>query len=183
MSLLLSTFCIVTWAKQWRHKRSRLLSESPTEEIICIYFLCVQRRCNTPMFRDFTGTVRYGDNCPHSVQFDTDSYWIGIGIFASGWMSPDRDNFITYKASEGKQCKGIVAGLKIEGRGTLKFRIYDNDGIAHTITVPNSVHILDLLMVLVSPQYWAQQTSDGNKSTSDDKNTIPTLWGYMKTIP
>ena len=70
-------------------------------------------------------------------------------------MSPDRDHFITYKSLEGQECKGIAAGLKIEGRGTLKFRIdnNDNNGIIHTITVPNSVHIPDLPMVLVSPQH------------------------------
>ena len=66
-------------------------------------------------------------------------------------MSPDRDQFITYKASKGQEFKGIAAGLRIEGRGTLKFRIDDNNGITHSITVPNSVHTLDLPMVLVSP--------------------------------
>ena len=42
-------------------------------------------------------------------------------------------------------------GLNIEGREMLKFIIDDNDGITHTINVPNSVHILYLPMVLVSP--------------------------------
>ena len=78
-------------------------------------------------------------------------------------MYPNRDQFITYMASEGQSCKGIPAGLKIEGRGTVKFIIDDNNGITHSITAPNSVHTLDLPMVLVSPQYWAQQTSDETK--------------------
>ena len=60
---------------------------------------------------------------------------------------------ITYKASEGKDLKGTAAGLKVEGRVMLKLIIDDDDGIPHTITVTNSVHILDLPMVLVSPQH------------------------------
>ena len=102
------------------------------------------------MFRDYAGTVRVANDSPRSILFDTDSYRIGIGNFASFCMSHDRDHFITYNASDVQECKGIVACLKIEVRGALKFRI-DNDGITHSITVPNSVHIPDLPMVLVSP--------------------------------
>ena len=71
-------------------------------------------------------------------------------------MSPDRDHVITYKASECQECKGIAAGLKIEGRGTLKFRIDDDDVITHSIPIQNSVHIPYLPMVLVSPQHCEQ---------------------------
>ena len=97
-------------------------------------------------------------------------------------MSPDRDHFITYKVSEGQEYKGIAAGLNIKGRGTLKFIIDEKNGITHTINVPNSVHIPDLPMVLVSPQHWAHQTPDGTKSTSSSKSTILTFRGYRKTI-
>ena len=68
-------------------------------------------------------------------------------------------------------------------RGTLKFRIDNYVGITHSLTVPNSVHIPDLLMVLVEPQYWEQQTSDGTESTSGAKSTIMTVLEYSKTIP
>ena len=73
-------------------------------------------------------------------------------------------------------------GLKIKGRGMLKFRIDDDDGITHTINVKNYVYIPDLPMVLVSPQHWAQQTSDGTESTSCVKSIILNFRGYRKTI-
>ena len=98
-------------------------------------------------------------------------------------MSPDKDHFITYKKAEGQECKGIAAGLKIAGRGTLQFRIDDDDGVTHNITVPNSVHIPDLPMVLVSPQHWAQQTTDNTESTSCARHTVLSFRGYKKTIP
>ena len=58
-----------------------------------------------------------------------DSYLIGIENFASECMSPNKDHFIIYKASEGQEQKGIAAGLKIKERGKLKFRIDNDDGI------------------------------------------------------
>ena len=108
------------------------------------------------MFCAYAGTVREAKDCPCSILFDTDSYWICIDTFPSGYMSVNRDHLITYLASEVQECKGIAAGLKIEGRGILKFRIDDGNGITHKINVPNSVQIPDLPMVLVSTQHWAQ---------------------------
>ena len=55
-----------------------------------------------PVFRAYIGTIREANELPRSIRFDTDSYRIGIANFASGCMSPDRDHFITYKASEGQ---------------------------------------------------------------------------------
>jgi len=108
---------------------------------------------------------------------------MGIDSFASACMSPNKDHFITYKESVGRECKGIASGLKIAGRGTMEFKIDDDDGVTHTIRVPNSVHIPDLPMVLVSPQHWAQQTTDDTESRSGGKHTILTFRGYKKTIP
>ena len=105
------------------------------------------------MLRAFIGTTIKADDHPRSVRSATDSFCIGIGIFASGCMYPDSYHFIPYKASEVQDCKGITAGLNIEGRGTLKFRIDNGDVVRHTINVPNYVHIPYLPMVLVSPQH------------------------------
>ena len=135
------------------------------------------------MFGAYAGTAREANDRPCSILFDTDSHQIVIDNFAYGCISPNRDHFINYKASEVQECKSIALAVKIEGRGTLKFRIDDDDGITHSITVPNSVHIPDLPMVLVSPQHWVQQTSDETKSTSSVKSTILNFQGKMKTIP
>ena len=44
---------------------------------------------------------------------------------------PDRESFITYKASESQECKGIAMVLNIEGSETLKFIIDNRDSITH----------------------------------------------------
>ena len=92
------------------------------------------------------------------------------------------DHFITYKASKGQEYKGIAVGLNIEGRGTLKFKIDNGNRISHSVTAPISVHIPHLPMVLVSPQNWAEQTSNGTKSTYGAKSIILTFGGYRETI-
>ena len=73
--------------------------------------------------------------------------------------------------------------MKIEGKGTLKFIIDDDDGVMNIITVPNSVYIPDLPMVLVSPQHWSQQMPDGTESISSGNYTILSLRGHREMIP
>ena len=65
----------------------------------------------------------------------------------------------------------------------LQFNIDNYDGVTHIIMVPNSIHILDLPMVLVSPHHWTQQTADTNISTSGRKSTIFQFQGYRKAVP
>ena len=182
MPFLLSVFCIAAGTERWISKRFRRVPKF-TSLIIRAFLFFARRRRPTPMFRAFAGTVDDANERPRHVRFDTDSFRLGIDTFATGCMSPDKDHFITYTKAEGQECKGIAAGLKIAGRGTLRFRIDDDDGVTHTITVPNSVHIPDLPMVLVSPQHWAQQTTDNTESTSCAKHTVLSFRGYKKTIP
>ena len=83
------------------------------------------------MFGAYAGTAREANDRPCSILFDTDSHQIVIDNFAYGCISPNRDHFINYKASEVQECKGIAEGLKIERRGTLKSRIDNDDRITH----------------------------------------------------
>ena len=182
MPIPLFAFCVDARVERWCHRRIQFLATSPIAAVINAYCFCVRRQHGTPVFHAYGGTVREAIDQPYSIRFDTDYYRIGIDTFASGCVSHNREHFITYKASEGQECKGIAVGLSIKGRGTLKLRIDDDNGITDTINVPKSVHIPDLPMVLVSPQHWAQQMSDGIVSTSGAKSTILTFRGYRITI-
>ena len=179
MPFLLSVFCIAAGTERWISKRVTTITSFFKRG----FLFFSRRRCPTPMFRAFSSAIDGANKRPRHVRFDTDSFRIGIDTFASGCMSPNKDHFITYQKAAGQECKGIAAGLKIAGRGTLQFRIDDDDGVTHIITVPNSVHIPDLPMVLVSPQHWAQQTTDNTESTSGGRHTVLSFRGYKKTIP
>ena len=95
-------FCIATRSERWCHRRARFLTAIPIVTVIHNYCFCVRHWRDTPVFWAYAGTVRDSDDGPHSIRFDTDYYRIGIENFASGCMSPNRDHFITYKASEGQ---------------------------------------------------------------------------------
>jgi len=58
------------------------------------------------------------------------------------------------------QVDGISDGLEIEGKGTFKFNIKDDDGIQHTIRIQNSLYVPDMRRCLLSPQHWAQEAGD-----------------------
>ena len=57
--------------------------------------------------------------------------------------------------------KGIGNGLAIEGKGTFKFLLEDDQGKIHTIKIPNSLYLPGLKQCLLSPQHWAQEAGDG----------------------
>jgi hypothetical protein len=54
------------------------------------------------------------------------------------------------------QVDGIADGLAIEGKGTFKFDITDNDGKKHTIKIKNSFYVPKMRRCLLSPQHWEQ---------------------------
>ena len=82
------------------------------------------------------------------------------------------------------QCGGISGGLRIRERGTLQIRIEDYHGTIHRISIPNSIHIPGLPMVLISPQNWDQEAGPAESTTRGGKCVIK--WGqhleYSKTI-
>ena len=100
-------------------------------------------------YHAFAGSI--AAKLPSSVRFDTDSFRLGIDSFASACMSSNKDHFTSYEEESGQDFKGIARGLRIAGRGTLSFRIDDDEGRTHKISIPNSVHIPELPMVLISP--------------------------------
>ena len=69
---------------------------------------------------------------------------------ASACMSPQKCHFDEYEELPLGQCGGISGGLRLKGRGTLRIRIKDDNGRIR-ISIPNSIHIPDLPMVLISP--------------------------------
>lgn len=88
---------------------------------------------------------------PNSVQFDMDSFSIGINSFVSACMYPNKEHFTSYKEESGHECKGIASGLNIAVWGTLNFKIDDDNGRTYNIYVLDAVHIPDLLLVMLSP--------------------------------
>jgi hypothetical protein len=54
----------------------------------------------------------------------------------------------------------MVTCTQITQTGTIKLKIYDDDGVIHDILIPNSYYVPMGQSRLLSPQHWAQQAND-----------------------
>ena len=87
--------------------------------------------------------------------------------------------------------KGIKESLKSIGTGTVRWRITDDTGKIHTLTIENVLYVPDSPMCMISPHHWGQEANDhypmkeGTRGITQSKNII-FEWNqrkYQMTIP
>jgi hypothetical protein len=126
-----------------------------------------------------------------TIQFDSDSFPIGIDFHASHCMANAPHLFEDLKLTKIEEVEGIKQGLVIRGIGTFKFKIEDSNGKTHKIKVPHILFLPDLRRCLLLPQHWAQEATEnyplprGTQMENNDENCI-LIWGqgkYKKMIP
>jgi hypothetical protein len=57
----------------------------------------------------------------------------------------------------------MVCGVHLvpaKGRGTVLWKIEDNDGEVHDILFPGTLYIMELKMCVLFPQSWCQMVND-----------------------
>ena len=100
-----------------------------------------------------------------TLQFDSDSFPIGIDTFASAFMSPQITDFVPGTLKPLPARKSVQAygkdGPKIDVtmKGTLKWTVEDNDSRTHEFRINNSLYVPDGNMRLLSPQHWAVKST------------------------
>jgi hypothetical protein len=65
------------------------------------------------------------------MRFDTGSFIIGIDSFASVTMATQPNQFDNLILHTGQSVQGIQGDLSINGHGTFKFSIKDDEGMGH----------------------------------------------------
>ena len=81
--------------------------------------------------------------------------------------------------------KGIVGSAEATYRGTVKWKIEDDDNMVHTFTIPNTYYIANAPTRILSPQHFAQQMQDhkphaeGTGCTTTS-STIVLFWNQRK---
>jgi hypothetical protein len=75
------------------------------------------------------------------IKFDYESFLIGIDNHASRCISNCIDDFQSAIKPTNKQLAGISGSLTIKGTGTVKWIIEDDDGIHHSINIPNTLYV------------------------------------------
>jgi hypothetical protein len=125
------------------------------------------------------------------MHFNTNSFVIGVGTFASIMLGNHPDQLEDLKMHNNPEVEGIKGGLDIKGSGTFKFHIEDDKGGVHLIEILNSKYIPDLRVCLLLPYHWAQEAKDHYlvpKGTKTDTNNeaLMLMWNQRRhqwTIP
>ena len=126
------------------------------------------------------------------INFDTDSYSIGIDNRTSYSMSPSMNDFITpIEPAKDLFIRGIGGLVKVQGKGTVKWNITDDDGFNHDIIIPGTLYVKGIQNRLLSPQHWSQTANDnfpkkrGTRSITYDDELI-LEWNqrkHSKSVP
>ena len=101
---------------------------------------------------------------PQRIAFDSDSFRISVDDCSSRTMSNNKRHFESISALDPGD-PGYVNGpsgeaIPIKGKGTVKWRIEDDEGQVHTIRIPNSLYIPDMKQCLLCPHHWGQEAND-----------------------
>jgi hypothetical protein len=102
---------------------------------------------------------------PIIMDYAPGSKAICIDTGASLCISNDKRDFITYHQVTNQIISGISSGLKIEGRGTLRWLIRDdlgNDVILHISDALHVPNVPNVPLCLLCPQQVAKQTGKRN---------------------
>jgi Reverse transcriptase (RNA-dependent DNA polymerase) len=124
---------------------------------------------------------------------DTDSFAIKIDNCCTQTMSGYRSDFIesTIKSISGQQVVGFgKTKSDITHIGTVRWNIYDDSGMFHTLNIPNVYYVPNCEVRLLSPQHWAQELNDSNPKPDGTvcityRDRVVLKWNqqmYTKTI-
>ena len=134
-----------------------------------------------------TALATTGNQGPKPINFDSDSFPIGVDCHASYCMVNSKHLLedLTLTPHDKRRVDGINEGLAIAGEGTFRFTITDDNGKRHTIRIPNSLYLPGLKSCLLSPQHWAQEAGDNQTFMGSFAHCCTLHWGdgFVKTIP
>jgi hypothetical protein len=91
------------------------------------------------------------------LQYDTDSFLLGIDNHASASMTNTEDDFVGPTKTVDIKIKGIKGYLSTAKVGTVRWTLQDDQGRNHQFNIPGTYLVPDLPIRLLSPQHLAQE--------------------------
>jgi hypothetical protein len=65
------------------------------------------------------------------------------------------------KPNESNHIAGVNGRvIPVKGRGTVKWKLEDDDGVVHKIKIKNALYVPEMQMCLLCPQHWSQNSND-----------------------
>ena len=141
-------------------------------------------------FHSYTSTTSIG-NHKLGYRFDSDSFQIGVDNQSSFSISNNLEHFVSPPSPISAKLIGVNGVSSILAKGTVCWKIDDNNGRSHRITLPNTLYVPSSPICLLSPQHWSQ-TSDDHSPEKDGtwcatySETVDLHWDqrrYHRTIP
>jgi hypothetical protein len=138
--------------------------------------------------------------CPAStpeidrLAFDSDSFNILVDTGSSITITPHRSDFLQYSVITGRSLSILgVDNIKSypTGKGTVKYKLFDDNGQQHELTIENALHLPEAPTRIMCPQQWAQQRlakfGDTSASCTAFADRFLLQWynngNYTKTLP
>ena len=93
--------------------------------------------------------------------FDSDLFLIRIDNHTMMTISNDKSHFIGLICPTNIGVKGFGGNMiKATGKGTLKWKIEDDEGKVHIFAINNALYVLQSSLCILCPQQWAKQAND-----------------------
>ena len=93
--------------------------------------------------------------------FDSDPFIVSVGNHASKTISNQSSHLISdFFPLPRQHIKGISVQISIKGRGTVRWKIEDDEGRVHTLDIKDTLYVPESPISIICPQYWAQYAKD-----------------------
>ena len=147
-----------------------------------------RKRKPPPMVEAFPTTN--ADKQIKTIQWDSDGQPLMVNNGASASITPHLADFISPPKPINSKVKGIGGHAQATYKGTLQWKIQDDQGQSHRFTLPNSYYVATAPSRILCPQHLAQTAKDnyplplGTGEVTGDEY-IQLFWDqrkYVKTI-
>ena len=115
------------------------------------------------------------NNHKNNIVFDSDSYPIMVDNGASYSITNDLKDFIEPPIQKGIKINGFNGSKTPARTGTVQWKILDDKGRPHTITLPGTNYVPTAEIRMLSPQHWSQ-------ATNDLRGTLCTTYGDLMVL-
>ena len=92
--------------------------------------------------------------------FDSDSFNLTVDNCSSASVTNDLRDFIEPPRTSRTRIIGVTGVSSATKVGTVRWRTEDDDGLAHSILLPNTYYAREAPYKLLSPQHWSQVADD-----------------------
>jgi hypothetical protein len=114
------------------------------------------------------------------AKLDSDSYHFAIDTCTSEGICKHKELFIgKIRPCKNVYVQGVGGKIDVQGYGTIKIRITDDDGVKHDLIIHNVLYVPDSPANLLSPQRWSQGSNAGIGEITVEGSTL-LFWNDRK---